>query len=91
MHRLDGQPWFPEEVKVNKDRVQNLSAQQLPYMILSHFLHWKLQIGFSFLENSGEIFLPDSLLAKFCVAQQQSKLQKIYVFFRQLLPLFLAE
>lgn len=90
MHRLDGQPWFPEEVKVNKDRVQNLSAQQLPYMILSHFLHWKLEIGFSFLENSGEIFLPDSLLAKF-LCGSAAKLQKIYVFFRQLLPLFLAE
>lgn len=82
MHRLDGQPWFPEEVKINKDSVQNLSAQQLPYMILYHFLHWKLQIGFGFLENSGEIFLPDSLLAKFLCGSAAVKVTEDLCFFQ---------
>lgn len=56
-------------------------------MILSHFLHWKLQIGFSFLENSGEIFLPDSLFAKFLCGTAAVTSCRRSVFFRELLPI----
>lgn len=58
MCRLGGQPWFPEEVKVNnkRDKVQNLSARQPPvsfstlgaasWISLSRELWWNLSSRF---------------------------------------------
>lgn len=56
MCRLGGQPWFPEEVKVNRDKVQNLSARQPPvsfstlgavsWISLSRELWWNLSFRF---------------------------------------------